>query len=88
MKDSIKIKLDTKSNIFQNLNGASHEISLFAENDDVFIYNNVTETVPIIVHGNGGSKVLKQFFNHKKIFFWMILKSIKTIIQQDGFESC
>lgn len=57
-RDSIKIKLDTKSNIFQNLNGASHEISLFAENDDVFIYNNVTETVPIIVHGNGGSKMV------------------------------
>ncbi len=53
----MKIKLDKRSQIFQNLNGASHEIILFAENDQIFVYNNITESIPSVIHGNGGSKV-------------------------------
>lgn len=49
--------MDTKSSIFQNLNGASDEISLFAENDEIYVYNNITESIPVIIHGNGPTKV-------------------------------
>lgn len=65
-RETHRIKLDTKSVIFQNLNGASHEISIFHKDDhDLNIYNNVTEQIPAVVHGNGGSKeVLNRLGNY------------------------
>ena len=66
IQETHRIKLDTKSVIFQNLNGASHEISIFHINDhDLNIYNNVTEQIPAVVHGNGASKqVLNRLGNY------------------------
>jgi hypothetical protein len=40
------------------LNGAATEVSIVAEEDEVFVYNNLTKTAPVIIHGNGASKVL------------------------------
>ena len=54
--------MDTRSEIFQNLNGASQEISILADEHDLVIYNNVTQTIPAVIHGNGGSKVIQFFF--------------------------
>ncbi len=57
--------LDTKSNIFQNLNGALGEIALMTFGDELVIYNNRTETLPSFVHGNGPVKmVLNRFGNY------------------------
>jgi procollagen-lysine,2-oxoglutarate 5-dioxygenase, invertebrate len=53
------LKLDTRSELFQNLNGASHEISIFSIKNELHVFNNQTQTVPSILHGNGGSKVYK-----------------------------
>lgn len=50
--------MDTRSEIFQNLNGASHELILFSQdNGDISLYNNFTQSVPSVIHGNGASKV-------------------------------
>jgi hypothetical protein len=49
--------LDTKSTIFQNLNGALNEISLVTMGDELVVYNNKTETLPTFIHGNGPIKM-------------------------------
>ena len=51
------MKLDTRSEIFQNLNGALEEIIFKSSAGYYKIYNNVTKTYPVVVHGNGSSKV-------------------------------
>lgn len=51
------MKLDTRSDIFQNLNGAFDELSLVEIDDNIVVYNNITESYPAFFHGNGPSKV-------------------------------
>ena len=51
--------MDTKSDIFQNLNGALGELSIAADGDEVVIYNNASDRVPAVIHGNGPTKVVK-----------------------------
>lgn len=57
-RNEFGIKLDTKSQLFHNLNGASEEISIFSLKGDLSAFNNKTQTVPSVLHGNGGSKVI------------------------------
>ena len=60
-----KIKLDHKSEIFQNLNGATSDVELVF--DDVFpkVLNTVYDTKPVVLHGNGPSKrVLNTLANY------------------------
>ncbi len=64
-RSSHKIKLDTKSEIFQNLNGATTEVEL--EFGQVYpqIVNTMYDTRPLILHGNGPSKrVLNSLTNY------------------------
>lgn len=56
-KNELNIKLDTKSEIFQNLNGAVYDIIIKSVEDSYKVYNNVTSTFPVVIHGNGKSKV-------------------------------
>ncbi|PVD36874.1 hypothetical protein C0Q70_03864 [Pomacea canaliculata] len=51
------IKLDTRSEIFQNLNGALGDITLKYIGNHSYLYNIVTGTSPIVIHGNGPIKV-------------------------------
>lgn len=51
------IKLDTKSEIFQNLNGALGDVVVKYRGNHSFLYNVVTGTSPVVVHGNGPVKV-------------------------------
>lgn len=55
-RDSLKIKLDTTSTIFQNFNGALEDLSLKFEQSRTVLYNSRTENVPIVLHGNGPIK--------------------------------
>ncbi|KAG5900593.1 hypothetical protein JTB14_017451 [Gonioctena quinquepunctata] len=63
-RESIQMKLDHTSEIFQNLNGVSAEIEISttplkdkeAEPEKYFIRNVETKTEPLILHGNGVSK--------------------------------
>ncbi|CAB0034687.1 unnamed protein product [Trichogramma brassicae] len=52
------IKLDHKSEIFQNLNGASYDIELRFKGEEAYVQNTAYNTVPMILHGNGYSKLL------------------------------
>ena len=64
------MKLDTKSIIFQNINGAASNLLLFDYAGDLKILNSLTLNVPACIHANGPTKVrdaLKSFFFLKKI---------------------
>lgn len=64
LREKLKIKLDHKSEIFQNLNGASADVKLVYNeaSGEYFVKNIVTETTPSLIHGNGPSKVLLNNF--------------------------
>lgn len=51
------IKLDSRSKLFQTLNGAFGEIELRFGSDDTTVHNTMYHTHPVIIHGNGGSKL-------------------------------
>ncbi|GAB0087403.1 hypothetical protein DMENIID0001_017010 [Sergentomyia squamirostris] len=58
-REKYKMKLDHKTDIFQNLHGAEKEIELHFDDDsgEAFIANIEMETVPAVIHGNGPSKI-------------------------------
>lgn len=64
IRNKLNIKLDHKSEIFQNLNGASADVKLVYNeaSGEYFVKNIVTETTPSLIHGNGPSKVLLNNF--------------------------
>jgi hypothetical protein len=51
------IVLDKRADIFMNLNGAVDEVELPANDDDVYVHNTWTDSIPTVIHGNGPSKV-------------------------------
>ena len=53
------MKLDTKSVIFQNINGAAANLLVFDYAGDLKILNSLTLTVPACIHANGPTKVSK-----------------------------
>ncbi|XP_066546669.1 procollagen-lysine,2-oxoglutarate 5-dioxygenase 1 isoform X2 [Amia ocellicauda] len=53
----INITLDNKCRIFQNLNGAIDEVVLKFEDGRVRARNVAFDTLPVIVHGNGPTKL-------------------------------
>ncbi|XP_063410328.1 multifunctional procollagen lysine hydroxylase and glycosyltransferase LH3-like isoform X1 [Mytilus trossulus] len=55
-RDKWRMKLDTKSEIFQNLNGALGDTTLKSKGDHSYLYNMKTGTSPLIIHGNGPIK--------------------------------
>ncbi|XP_064108903.1 procollagen-lysine,2-oxoglutarate 5-dioxygenase 1-like [Macrobrachium nipponense] len=57
-RDGLKIKLDTQARIFQNLNGQFSDVSLKFDEDDTHLINTVYQTTPVVIHGNGPSKIL------------------------------
>uniref|UniRef100_A0A8C3E6A6 Procollagen-lysine,2-oxoglutarate 5-dioxygenase 1 n=1 Tax=Corvus moneduloides TaxID=1196302 RepID=A0A8C3E6A6_CORMO len=56
-RESINISLDHRSRIFQNLNGALDEIVLKFENSQVRARNLLYDTLPVVIHGNGPTKL-------------------------------
>ncbi|XP_062612335.1 multifunctional procollagen lysine hydroxylase and glycosyltransferase LH3-like [Saccostrea cucullata] len=50
------MKLDVKSDLFQNLNGALDDVTIKFKSDHSFAYNVKTGTTPIVLHGNGPIK--------------------------------
>uniref|UniRef100_A0A8C1NI95 procollagen-lysine 5-dioxygenase n=1 Tax=Cyprinus carpio TaxID=7962 RepID=A0A8C1NI95_CYPCA len=51
------ITLDHKSHIFQNLNGAIEEVVLKFEKSRVRVRNVAYDTLPVVIHGNGPTKL-------------------------------
>ncbi|VDO35516.1 unnamed protein product [Onchocerca flexuosa] len=57
---SLKMTLDSMSVLFQNLNGASNDVKLEISDEKsgtYFIYNFIYNTYPLVIHGNGPSKL-------------------------------
>ncbi|XP_047492895.1 procollagen-lysine,2-oxoglutarate 5-dioxygenase 1-like [Penaeus chinensis] len=52
------MKLDTQAKIFQNLNGQYGDVSMKFDEDDTVIVNTVYQSSPVVIHGNGPSKIL------------------------------
>ncbi|XP_034185408.2 procollagen lysyl hydroxylase [Osmia lignaria lignaria] len=57
LREQHKIKLDHKSEIFQNLYGAVADVELKFEGAKTSLVNTVYNTEPLILHGNGYSKL-------------------------------
>lgn len=59
LRETLKISLDHNSAIFQNLNGALSDVQLRANTTEDWPYleNVITKERPLIVHGNGPSKI-------------------------------
>ncbi|KER26570.1 hypothetical protein T265_06214 [Opisthorchis viverrini] len=56
LRRELNIGLDTRSSIFQNLNGALQDVELHFTNDTGYLVNTKTGTRPIVAHGNGPIK--------------------------------
>eukprot|EP00062_Callorhinchus_milii_P012786 gi/632960169/ref/XP_007896041.1/ PREDICTED: procollagen-lysine,2-oxoglutarate 5-dioxygenase 1 isoform X2 [Callorhinchus milii] len=56
-KEKLNITLDHRCRIFQNLNGALDEVVLKFEDGRVRARNVAYDTLPVIVHGNGPTKL-------------------------------
>ncbi|XP_076236667.1 procollagen lysyl hydroxylase [Calliopsis andreniformis] len=57
LRESHQIKLDHKSEIFQNLYGAVADVELKFEGGKASLVNTVYNTEPLVLHGNGYSKL-------------------------------
>ncbi|KAK1117502.1 hypothetical protein K0M31_016535 [Melipona bicolor] len=57
LRERHEIKLDHKSEIFQNLYGAVADVELKFEGSKASLLNTVYNTEPLILHGNGYSKL-------------------------------
>ena len=60
LRKHLNIKLDHKSVLFQNLNGASGELQLKFDDKTgrAFVVNTAYSTEPLVLHGNGPSKIV------------------------------
>ncbi|XP_034552367.1 procollagen-lysine,2-oxoglutarate 5-dioxygenase 1 [Notolabrus celidotus] len=56
-RKSVNITLDTKCRLFQNLHGALDEVVLKFEDGRVRARNVLYDTLPVIIHGNGPTKL-------------------------------
>ncbi|XP_044146142.1 procollagen-lysine,2-oxoglutarate 5-dioxygenase 2 isoform X2 [Bufo gargarizans] len=63
-REHINITLDHKSGIFQNLNGAVDEVVLYFENGKARAQNTQYDTLPVLVHGNGPTKIQLNYFGN------------------------
>ncbi len=65
IRDELKIKLDTKSSIFHNLNGATAELEMQFDGGVAKIVNSQQNTNPLVLHGNGPTKhILNSYGNY------------------------
>ncbi|KAM8952712.1 procollagen-lysine,2-oxoglutarate 5-dioxygenase 2 [Pelodytes ibericus] len=69
-REHINITLDHKSRIFQNLNGAVDEVALDFEHGKARARNTQYETLPVLLHGNGPTKIQLNYFGNYIPNFW------------------
>ncbi|XP_076046285.1 procollagen lysyl hydroxylase [Oratosquilla oratoria] len=58
LRDKYNMKLDTQAKVFQNLNGLNADVSLNVEEKKTTLVNTVYQNTPVVIHGNGPSKIL------------------------------
>lgn len=75
-RNSIQFKLDHKSEIFQNINGAATELEIYTIEskeggaERYGIKNVITHTEPIVLHGNGLSKITLNYLSNYVPNMW------------------
>lgn len=57
LRDKWDMKLDTKSEIFQNLHGVLDDVDVKFVGSRSYLYNTKTGTTPSVIHGNGPIKM-------------------------------
>lgn len=57
LREKFSLNLDHKSRIFQNLNGALDEVVLKFDRNQVRVRNVAYDTLPVVIHGNGPTKL-------------------------------
>ncbi|XP_006895182.1 PREDICTED: procollagen-lysine,2-oxoglutarate 5-dioxygenase 2 [Elephantulus edwardii] len=63
-REAINITLDHKCKIFQTLNGALDEVVLKFENGKARAKNVFYETLPVVLNGNGPTKIVLNYFGN------------------------
>ena len=58
LRTKYKMTLDHRAQLFQNLNGEQDNVELRFAGDQPYVDNLVYETKPLVIHGNGPSKML------------------------------
>ncbi|XP_053136660.1 procollagen-lysine,2-oxoglutarate 5-dioxygenase 1 [Hemicordylus capensis] len=69
-RGNINITLDHRCRIFQNLNGALDEVVLKFENRRVRVRNLVYDTLPVVIHGNGPTKLQLNYLGNYVPRIW------------------
>lgn len=69
-RGNLNITLDHRCRIFQNLNGALDEVVLKFENKRVRVRNLVFDTLPVVVHGNGPTKLQLNYVGNYVPLAW------------------
>ncbi len=56
-RERLGMQLDHRSELFQNLNGALSDIEVRFKGKESYVQNTVYNTVPVVIHANGPSKL-------------------------------
>lgn len=65
------MSLDSMSRIFQNLNGVAEDIELqFDDDGTATVFNAAYNTHPVVIHGNGASKILLNYLGNYIAHQW------------------
>ncbi|VDO09861.1 unnamed protein product [Rodentolepis nana] len=67
LREKYDIALDTRSELFQNLNGALEDVKIGYNDDTGYLVNTKTGSQPVIAHGNGPIKVAFVLFYDSKV---------------------
>ncbi|KAF7213791.1 procollagen-lysine,2-oxoglutarate 5-dioxygenase 2 isoform X2 [Nothobranchius furzeri] len=63
-RETLNMSLDHKCQIFQNLNGAVDEVLLKFGTDRVRVRNTMYDSLPVVVHGNGNTKIYLNYLGN------------------------
>jgi len=70
LREKYNIILDHKAELFQNLNGEQENVELRFASNEPYIENLVYNTKPMVIHGNGPSKLLLNTFGNYLAHSW------------------
>ncbi|XP_070560691.1 procollagen-lysine,2-oxoglutarate 5-dioxygenase 1-like [Ptychodera flava] len=70
LREELQMKLDNLAMIFQNLNGVQNTVTLMFEGKNSMLQNVNYGTVPVVIHGNGGSKMFLDHLGNYLVNSW------------------
>lgn len=83
LRNKLNIQLDSRSKLFQNLNGVFGEIELRFGADDTTVRNTLYHTQPLVIHGNGGSKMHLNSLGNYIARSWTLTQGCNTCQQEE-----